>query len=57
MVDINLIGDNQDQFDENDDKNFHDDYNSDPGGFDQSSYMRGESMDQQDYTKVIRWGG
>ena len=56
MVDINLIGDNQAQFDEDNDKKSQDTYNSDSSGFDQSSYMRGGSMDQ-DYTKVIRRGG
>ena len=57
MVDINLIGDNQDQFDEDNDENFQDSYNSDTSGFDQSSYMKGGAMDNQDYTKVIRRGG
>ncbi len=56
MVDINLIGDNQAQFDEDNDKDFKDTYNSDSSGLDQSSYMRGGAMDQ-DYTKVIRRGG
>ena len=56
MVDINLIGDNQAKFDEDNDKDLQDTYNSDSSGFDQSSYMRGGAMDQ-DYTKVIRRGG
>ena len=57
MVDINLIGDDQDQFEDDNEKDFNDNYNSDSNDFDQSSYMKGGAMDNQDYTKVIRKGG
>ena len=57
MVDINLIGDDQDQFDDDNEKDFQDNYNSESNEFDQGSYMKGGAMDNQDYTKVIRRGG
>jgi len=57
MVDINLIGDDQDQFDDDNEKDFQDTYNSESNEFDQGSYMKGGAMDNQDYTKVIRRGG
>ncbi|MBC8184252.1 hypothetical protein H8E88_24420 [candidate division KSB1 bacterium] len=57
MVDINLIGDDQDQFEDDNEKDFNDNYDSDSNDFDQSSYMKGGTMDNQDYTKVIRKGG
>jgi len=56
MVDINLIGDNQAQFDDEDnDKNLQDNFNSEEFG--ESPYMRGGAIDNQDYTKVIRRSG
>lgn len=57
MVDINLIGDDQDQFDEDNEKEFRENYNSESNDFDQGSYMKEGAMDNQDYTKVIRRGG
>lgn len=58
MVDINLIGDDQPQFDSEDNENdFQDTYSSDANELTQNSYMRGDTMDNSDYAKVIRRGG
>lgn len=58
MVDINLIGDDQTQFepDENE-KDFQDAYSADSGDFSQNEFMRNDSFDNADYTKVIRKSG
>ncbi|NOZ60116.1 MAG: hypothetical protein GXO74_00390 [Calditrichaeota bacterium] len=58
MVDINLIGDDQTQFepDENE-KNFQDAYSADSGDFSQNSFMRNDSFENSDYTKVIHKSG
>lgn len=58
MVDINLIGDDQTQFepDENE-KEFQDAYSPDSGDFSQNNFMRNDSFENTDYTKVIRKSG
>ncbi len=57
MVDINLIGDDQTQFepDENE-KDFQDAYRGDSGDFSQDTFMRSDSFEPADYNKVIRKG-
>lgn len=58
MVDINLIGDDQTQFDNEDsEKEFQDTYSSDADELTQDSYMRSETINNADYAKVIRRGG
>ncbi|MDW7680246.1 MAG: hypothetical protein SCK70_06755 [bacterium] len=58
MVDINLIGDDQTQFnDEEDEKDFQDAYGSDSNDFSKRSYIKGSSIDNTDYTKVMRRSG
>lgn len=58
MVDINLIGDDQTQFDNDDnEKDFQDTYSSDADELTQDAYMRGDTIDNADYARVIRRGG
>ncbi len=57
MVDINLIGDDQTQFEDDDnEKDFQDTYSSDANELNQDSYMRGETIDNSEYAKVLRRG-
>jgi len=58
MVDINLIGDDQTQYEnEENEKDFQDTYSSDANELTQNTYMRGETIDSSEYAKVIRRGG
>lgn len=58
MVDINLIGDDQTQFepDENE-KEFQDAYGGEGEDFSQDSFMRSDTFDTTDYSNMIKKGG
>ena len=58
MVDINLIGDDQNQFeDDKEDEEFQDSYGSESEDFAQNRYMKGGTVDNSEYAKVIRRRG
>lgn len=60
MVDINLIGDDQDQFDgeENDkDKDFQDSFESDVGEHESGNYMSDSGIDGSEYSNYMNRGG
>lgn len=58
MVDINLIGDDQAQFEgEENEKEFQESYESDLNEPTPSSYMGGNHIDDSDYTRMISRGG
>ena len=58
MVDINLIGDDQAQFEgEENEKEFEESYESDLNEPTPSSYMGGNQIDDSDYTRMISRGG
>jgi len=58
MVDINLIGDDQTQFEgEDNEKEFQESYESDLNEPTPSSYMSSGHIDDSDYTRMISRGG
>ena len=58
MVDINLIGDDQAQFEgEENEKEFQESYESDLNEPTPSGYMGGNHIDDTDYTRMINRGG
>jgi len=58
MVDINLIGDDQTQFEgEDNEKEFRESYESDVNEPAPSNYMTGGNIDDSDYTRMMSRGG
>ena len=58
MVDINLIGDDQAQYEgEENEKEFQESYESDSNEPTPSSFIGGSSIDDSDYTRMISRGG